>query len=208
MLTTSKFPEYKEKYNNQKADEKMECAMNLISSVRTIRSEMEISPKTPLELFYHGNLEAIDDTLTQIILELGKISNITYCEKTIEPKMSAIKVVGDVTSYVPLANIVDIDNFNNSVAKKAEKALNEQIKINNKINNPKYLSRAPQELINQDSKNLKEINLQVKTSKIKSNNLQVSHDKQQGLANALLHKAYNLKTSLMLLVKWIEQISY
>ena len=149
ILVNSKWPEVNEKYINIEIEEEMNFIMNIISSIRNIKSELNISPKKEAQLICRG-----DDKKTNIILKnkkyfesFIKIKKIQTGVNIDKPSQSSTAVIQDVEIFLPLAELIDlskeIDRLKIKIAD-----LDARIKsVKGKLDNENFAKRAPQDIV-------------------------------------------------------------
>ena len=76
------------------------------------------------------------------------------------PPKSAAAVVSASKIIVPLADLIDLDAEAARQQKKLDKLTNENNSLSARINNPKFVANAPQELISQTKERISEIEIQ------------------------------------------------
>ena len=130
-----------------------------VLEVRRIRSSYNVNPKKrihtyidcPVEkisLFFGGNLE--------LAKSLGKISKIASVEKN---KLGSVAtgLVDDITFYVPLDELIDVKMEKVRLNKEYEKLEATLSKIETKLKNPEFRSKAPKQVIEKEKVKLAEI---------------------------------------------------
>jgi valyl-tRNA synthetase len=130
------------------ADTEIGWVIGLISEVRSVRSEMNVpaAAKVPLLL-----VEAIDAVKTRAeghndtIVRMARLESIT--SGTAAPKGSAQVVVGDTTAALVLADIIDMAAERGRISKEIAKVGNEIKKVTDRLGNPQFMSRAPEEIV-------------------------------------------------------------
>ena len=165
-LIVAKFPVFDEKLEFAKEAEEMELVFETIKSLRNLRQGFNIamSVKFDIEIRADKKEEPIFKAIEAYIKRLARVENISYGNNTDEtPKKSATAVVWASKIIVPLENLID---FNEEIArqqKKLDKLTAEKKSLSGRVNNPKFVANAPQELIKQTKERIEEITLQEKT---------------------------------------------
>ena len=131
-----------------------------------------MSVKFDIEIRADKNEKPIFEEIEAYIKRLARVENITYGNENADaPKKSATAVVWASKIIVPLENLID---FNAEIArqqKKLDKLTAEKKSLSGRINNPKFVANAPQELIKQTKERVEEITLQEKTIETLINSL-------------------------------------
>lgn len=152
-IMISSWPEYKKKYVNKDAEEKMDKIMNIIKTIRNIKSDMNISYSKKIDLYLNitegGNLELIKENL-YYIETLVKIKSLKIKKGIRKPAYSATGVLEGVEVFVPLKGIINISEETARLEKRLTKIKNELNTVFKKINNQDFLSKAPADIIKKE----------------------------------------------------------
>ncbi len=151
-IMITKYPEENkdlEYFNDYK---NIEIIKNIINSIRNIRGEMNITPSAQIELI----IKNADDNQQKLILEnqkycemLAKINKISF-DTVNTPKISATAICGNLELLIPLEGVIDLEQEIARLKKNLEKLEIQRSKIKAKLDNPNYISRAPEHLVAQD----------------------------------------------------------
>ena len=137
--------------------ETMSTLKEIVTSVRTIRSELNILPSKKIDVLISVNnaddkklFEDLKDTITS----LSKIDNLEIDLNIKKPKKSAVGICKKCVAYVPLGDLVDMD----SEIKRLTKRLNE-VKdfinaIEKKLKNKSFIDKAPENIVNNEKNKL------------------------------------------------------
>lgn len=165
-LIVADFPVYSENLKFEKEAKEMELVFETIKSLRNLRQGFNISMSVKFDIEIRADKaeEPIFKEIESYIKRLARVENISYADDNLPaPKKSATAVVWASKIVVPLENLID---FNEEIArqqKKLDKLLNEKKSLAGRINNPKFVANAPQELIAQTKERIDEITGQEKT---------------------------------------------
>ena len=165
-LIVADFPVYTSKLAFVKEAKEMELVFETIKSLRNLRQGFNIamSVKFDIEIRADKDEEPIFKEIESYIKRLARVENISYADDHIPaPKKSATAVVWGSKIVVPLENLID---FNEEIArqqKKLDKLTAEKKSLAGRINNPKFVANAPQELIQQTKDRIAEIEGQEST---------------------------------------------
>ena len=106
----------------------------------------------------------IFEAVVPYLKRLARIESVEFkSEDTQMPKKSASTVVGNSKIIIPLAGLINLDEEIARQNKKLDKLLNEKKSLDARINNPKFVSNAPQELIDTTKARIEELNAQAAT---------------------------------------------
>ncbi len=120
--------------------EKFEYTKQVITQVRAVRAQKNISPKEAMKLCIAQN-EQYDTQFDSIVVKLANISEIEFV--AIKPEGAASFIVKTVEYFIPLSNMIDKEE--------EVKKLQEQLKysqgflesVNKKLSNERFVNGAP-----------------------------------------------------------------
>jgi valyl-tRNA synthetase len=158
-IMISTFPIYNKKWINEKAEKEMQFIMDVITSVRNIRGEMQIPPSKKLQL-----LISVSDGLSKKIIESGKnyiiimanLEGLNVDINLVEPKGVATGVIGSTKIFVPVAGIVDIAAEKSRLEKELARVEKDLQQSSKKLANRDFLERAAANIIKKEEEKLKE----------------------------------------------------
>lgn len=149
-IMLSPYPEVEEHLINEAIEEEIEWLKRLIQSIRTIRSEMSISPakQIPLYIRHVSNHEQeVIHKRQDLLRSLGKLSKINFLREDEKAPVSATAVVDRLELLIPMAGLIDkqaeLRRLNKEIGK-LEKDI-QQAEV--KLENPNFKDRAPAEII-------------------------------------------------------------
>ena len=159
-LISKKFPSAEKKFFNSEAESEIEWLKEFILGIRKIRGEMNISPRKPLNCFiknFNSKDKAFLENNKSIIFALAKLENIEMLEKNKEEPKSAIALVGEMKILIPLAGLIDKEAEKERLNKEIDKLIKLQTQFSTKLNNEKFISGAPSEVIKKEQDKLKSV---------------------------------------------------
>ena len=165
-VIVSEFPVFKEELEFSKEAEEMELVFETITSLRNVRQSFNISPslKCDIEIRAEKAEKPIFEEIEAYIKRLARVENISYKDMNAPiPPKSATAVVSASKIILPLADLIDLDAEIARQQKKLDKLISEKKSLSGRINNPKFVANAPQELIEQTKSRIAEIEVQEKT---------------------------------------------
>lgn len=165
-LIVAEFPIFKEELEFPKEAQEMELVFETISSLRNVRQSFNISPsvKCDIEIRAEKIEKPIFEAIEAYIKRLARVENISYADMDAPvPPKSATAVVSASKIILPLADLIDLDAEVARQQKKLDKLTAEKKSLSGRINNPKFVANAPQELIEQTKSRISEIEIQEKT---------------------------------------------
>lgn len=135
----------------------IEWTQQFILGVRRIRGEMNIAPGKPLPVLLE-NLTATDQAYlsqAQIYLQkLGRIESILCLAKGEAAPESAIALVGELRILIPMAGLIDKEAEIARLEKEIARLEKDLPRIKGKLNNPKFVDKAPAAVIEKEKEKL------------------------------------------------------
>ena len=147
----------------------MEILKNVISSVRTIRSQMNVPPNILCNMVVkcEAKQKSILNSYSLIIESLAKIDNIEMTVDAKKPPQSATAIVDNMEIFIPLQGIIDLDIEKDRLQKRINELELHLINVNKKLKNKNFLNRAPKDVISREKE--KKENMVLELDKITRN---------------------------------------
>ena len=157
-IMTQAYPEADQSKIDEKALGDVEWLKGVIVAIRNIRGEMDISPAKAIPvLLRNGN----DEDLRRFkenegfVKSLAKLESMTWLTDE-EAPMSSTQLVGSMEVLVPMAGLINLDAEIARLNKEIEKAEKEIGRLSGKLNNEKFVSNAPKEVVEKEQAKLAE----------------------------------------------------
>ena len=168
-LIITSWPSVDKKWINRSSDDEMEILKNLISSVRTIRSQMNVPPNKLCNMIVKCNTKqkSILNSYSLIIESLAKIDNIEMTEDAKKPSQSATAIVDNMEIFIPLDGIIDFDIEKDRLQKRINELKIHLVNVKKKLENKDFLNRAPENVIRHEKE--KKENMILELDKITKN---------------------------------------
>ncbi|WP_127752597.1 valine--tRNA ligase [Devosia sp. 1566] len=147
LLILSTWPEL-DGLEDPAADAELSWLIEVITNIRSVRSEMNVPASAKLQLAVIG---ADDTTLRRLVAGTSLITRLARLEaispQTTVPGESAQFVVGEATWALPLAEFIDISAEKARLQKEIGKLDAEVSQIDKKLGNEQFVAKAPEEVI-------------------------------------------------------------
>ena len=150
-------------------DGAMTVLQELITSIRAIRSRMNIAPSKNVDLKIKCSKDQ-SDLISQnkkLFMALAKIDSYDYGSSMERPPQSATAVVHGMELYIPLDGLVDLDKEKMQLEKRKIKIEGLLAGIDKKLSNKQFINNAPENVV--DGERKKGVNLRDELTKINSN---------------------------------------
>jgi valyl-tRNA synthetase len=128
----------------------MELIMAMVNGIRNIRGEMNISPSQPLEVLVQTADEKTKSLLRQnqeFIINMARLDSFKAESAGEKPKGTATAIVGEALISVFLEGIIDFAQEVIRLEKEIAKIDAEVEKLNKKLNNPGFVNKAPEAVV-------------------------------------------------------------
>jgi valyl-tRNA synthetase len=156
-IMLSPYPKVDEAFINPVIEEELDWIKSGIQALRTIRSEMSISPAKHIPLHISNITPELKDRVNKYertLKTLGKISEIHFSSAKEKPPVSATAVLGEVELLIPMADLIDKDAELARLSKELAKLRVDIELAEGKLNNPKFTDKAPPEIIAKEQEKL------------------------------------------------------
>ncbi len=151
------YPEMDEQLINESAIQSTTWVMTFILGIRRIRGEMNISPGKPLPVLLQNvsptDLEHLK-TNQDYLLKLGRIDSISVLDDNETAPESAISLLGEMKILIPMAGLIDKNAEIARLEKEIQKISKDLPRIEGKLNNPKFIDKAPEAVISKEKEKL------------------------------------------------------
>ncbi len=164
-LIRADYPKYKDEYKFPQEAKEMEIVFETITSLRNVRQSFNISPsiKVNIEILATKEEKPVFEAVIPYLQRLARVEDVKFIENTDNTsKKSATTVVSASKIVIPLENLIDMDAEIARQNKKLEKLLKEKGSLEGRINNPKFVEKAPQELVDETKAKIEELSNQQK----------------------------------------------
>ncbi|WED43669.1 valine--tRNA ligase [Legionella cardiaca] len=156
-IMLSPYPEVNEDFINPEVEEEIIWLKAVIQSIRTIRSEMTISPAKLIPLYLKNATPAIKERVEKYhstLLALSKLTHIHCMEEGESTPVSASAVVGELELLIPMAGLIDKEAELARLHKELTKLDKDISLAEGKLGNPKFTDNAPAEIIAKEQEKL------------------------------------------------------
>ncbi|MFQ3232286.1 MAG: valyl-tRNA synthetase, partial [Reinekea sp.] len=152
-LMIQSFPIVDESKIDTAAEADLEWVKGVIMGVRNIRGEMDIAPSKAIPiLLQNGTAEDKRryEENAKFLTQLAKLESITWVNEGDEVPHSATALVDKLKVLVPMAGLINVEAELTRVAKEVDKVNKELARIEGKLNNEKFIGKAPQDVVDKE----------------------------------------------------------
>ncbi len=150
FLMLQKWPEYEEGLVFAEDEQKMQGVMEIIRSIRNLRSEMNVAPSKRTRLMLlpaEGWAETLrgGDGYFRRLAGAEQVEILTDRNEMTEKTVSAVITAGEL--FIPLGDLVDFEKEVARLTKELENLKKETARSEGMLKNPGFLSKAPAHLV-------------------------------------------------------------
>ena len=146
-LIVAPWPQYEEGRAFPQAEAEMKKVMELITAVRTRRSEMNVPPSKKAHLYIETGDTAAFEAEREAIAKLAYCSAVEIGESFPQAEGSVTVVTAACRGYLPMDDLVDKKAETARLTKELEGAKKQLATAEAKLQNEKFISKAPQNVI-------------------------------------------------------------
>ena len=146
-LIVAPWPEYEEGRAFPQAEAEMKKVMELITAVRTRRSEMNVPPSKKAHLAIEAADTAAFEAEKEAIARLAYCSGVEVAQSVPQAEGSVTVVTAACRGYLPMDDLVDKKAETARLTKELEGAKKQLATAEAKLQNEKFISKAPQKVI-------------------------------------------------------------
>jgi valyl-tRNA synthetase len=156
-IMTSTFPQFDSGEFDEEIEDRMDLLMGVVDIVRNIRGETGIAPNVKVEVVIRtGSHQSLLKEYEYYIKELAKIGHLSFVDGA-APDHSAVGVYREIEIFVPLKDLIDVSRELSRINKEMTKIDEDCEKLLQKLNNPSFREKAPQEVIEKNQVNYEEL---------------------------------------------------
>ena len=128
----------------------MQLIQEVVTSIRTVRSEWGVLPSQKITAFVQGATSEVTDTLKSNLVHvtrLAGISSVEFDRDMVRSPDTVRRIVRDFEIHIPLAGIVDREKEKERVSRELEKVIRQRRGFQKRLSNESFVSRADPEVV-------------------------------------------------------------
>ncbi|MGB8140925.1 MAG: valine--tRNA ligase, partial [Pseudolabrys sp.] len=154
LLALDKWPQLAG-LSDDKAEAEIGWVIDLVTAIRSVRAEMNITAAIPLVLAgASAETKARAERWAEFIKRLARVSDISSAATP--PQGSVQLVVRGETAALPLKGVIDVAAERARLGKEMQKADADIGRVDAKLNNPNFMARAPEEVVEEEKQKREE----------------------------------------------------
>ncbi len=154
-IMVQEFPRYNSKLSYKKESTAFAGVMDIIKSVRAVKTEMGCPPSKKVTLYVLAENRRTISANADSIIKLAGANEIKFVSSQEEAGEKLVtKVLPACTLYIPMGELVDFEKERERLNKELEKVTEEIRRADGKLNNQGFISKAPKNLIDNEREKL------------------------------------------------------
>ncbi len=153
LLISSSFPQAQEELNFTTDQKLMDRFIELVTNIRNLRSSVNLPPKEEINISLFGSDESLliyFASHSSSLYDLAKVKTVkTFSSDENRPSKSIMKASVDHEVFIPLEGVIDLEEQVKRLEKDLAKSEKELQKLEKKLSNPKFISNAKPEVVEQ-----------------------------------------------------------
>jgi valyl-tRNA synthetase len=174
-IMISKWPEHDPSIDYSMQENEMGFLMDKIKAVRNIRGEYKVPYSKRSKLIFSSDSEQNQRLMAKyayLVKRLASVSEVGIADASYVPDKNMITaIVDDARLFIPLGDLVDINEEISRLKKELEKFEAELKRAQDKLSNSRFIEKAPQELVLKEREKANRYEQMIKETKERIENL-------------------------------------
>ena len=144
-ITIAPFPKFDAGLIDEKAEQEIEFVQDVVTAIRNIRGEMNISPAKPIKVYLKS--DQLTEEQQRYIKSLVRVEELFVESNIQKPKASASAVVKGCDIFIPLEGLIDLDVERQRIEKEITRLTGSLEGVKRKLSNESFVAKAPANVI-------------------------------------------------------------
>ena len=157
-IMISAWPEYKEAWSFAEEEGSVELIKEAVRAIRNTRSSMNVPPSKKAKVYVvseSGRVRSVFEGSRSFFAALAYASEVcVQADKAGIGEDAVSALIPQAAVYMPFAELVDIEKELERLKKEEERLTKELARVNGMLNNEKFMSKAPQNKIDEEKEKL------------------------------------------------------
>ncbi|MBE9547382.1 MAG: class I tRNA ligase family protein, partial [Proteobacteria bacterium] len=152
-IMVSEFPEADDNLRDQDAERQMGTVMDVITTIRSIRGEMNIQPSKRLRVIVSAPDEELISILTagkDYVIDMANLDELDIRGEVEEPRGAATGVAGSVRVFVLLEGAIDVAAEKARLEKRITKIAKDLSVVSRKLANRDFMEKAAEAVVKKE----------------------------------------------------------
>ncbi|MBX6423307.1 valine--tRNA ligase [Thermosulfurimonas sp. F29] len=163
-IMVAPYPRVEESPRDEEAEREMALLMEVIVALRNIRADYHLHPTQEIPAVVVSENPLIRELLERespLVRLLARVGDFEIRESG-PPEAAASVVLSEAEVFVPLKGLVDVEQERARLHREREKILKEKERVDQRLNNPQFLEKAPAEVVEKERERARELSERLK----------------------------------------------
>jgi valyl-tRNA synthetase len=164
-IMVEKYPPLRPAWIDAEVEKQMDFLMGVIRAIRNLRTELNCPPGKEIKVILFGPAGDLDFLRAQqpYLRALARVAGADYPSAGERPKGAATAVVGATEIYLPLDDLIDLDEERARLSKEVGKVEEELARVEKKLGNGDFLAKAKEEVIQKERDKASQFSEKIRT---------------------------------------------
>ncbi|MGE5216271.1 MAG: valine--tRNA ligase [Chloroflexota bacterium] len=164
-IMIQRYPSASPGWRDEPSEKKMSFLTGVIRAVRNLRTEINCPPGKAVKAIFCGQNAELDFIREQqaYLRALARVETAEYRTGGHRPKGAATAVVEGLEIYLPLDDLVNLDEERARLAKEVAKVIDELSRVQRKLGNADFLSKAKDEVVRKEKEKALQFEEKIRT---------------------------------------------
>jgi len=148
-----RYPRSEPGWRDAALEEEMDFLIGAVRAVRNLRREINCPPGREVRVVFRGAAGALCFLRAQepYLRALARVGSAEYLDSGEPPRGAATAIVQSTEIYLPLGDLVNVEEERARLRREVRKVEDELARLQKKLSNPDFLSKAREEVIRSES---------------------------------------------------------
>jgi valyl-tRNA synthetase len=159
------YPTAPSSWIDEATERQMEFLMGVVRAIRNLRTEMNCPPGKEVNVIFYGQSAELSFLAEQrpYLRALARVGSAEFLSSGERPRGAATAVVGTTEIYLPLDDLVNLDEEQARLAKEVSKIEEELSRVQKKLGNGEFLAKAKEEIIEKEREKASQFEEKIRT---------------------------------------------
>jgi valyl-tRNA synthetase len=159
------FPRSDSAWIDEKAELQVNTLRDVIRAIRNLRTEMNCPPGKEVKIIFNGPEQDLSFLRAQeaYLRALARVGDTEYSTDAARPKGAATAVVGATNIFMPLGDLINVDEERTRLAKEMRKLEDELARVRKKLANHDFLKKAKEEVVQKEREKAEQYEEKIRT---------------------------------------------
>jgi valyl-tRNA synthetase len=151
-IMIQKYPQAESSWADPDSEKQMEFLMGVIRAIRNLRTELNCPPGKVVKVIFCAPESDLGFLREQqsYLCALARVGSTEYRSPGDQPKGTATAVVGNTEIYLPLDDLVNLEEERARLTKEVGKVEDELARVQKKLGNSDFIAKAKEEVIQKE----------------------------------------------------------